>query len=137
MRREVCRGTFKGGAETSRRIMVTALHWDANARRLEIMSSRKMARLLPCVAMLLFAAVVPLLSVTARAQSAAATQAMAAQQQGKFAEAEKDWRAAVAENSQDAVAYANLGFVLAHQNKYGEAVPAYRKAAKLAPGMPG
>src|SRR5580698_302922 len=35
MRREVCRGTFKGGAETSRRIMVTALHWDANARRLE------------------------------------------------------------------------------------------------------
>ena len=62
---------------------------------------------------------------------------MAAQQQGNFAEAEKDWRAAVAENPQDAVAYANLGFVLAHQNKYGEAVPAYRKAANLAPGMPG
>ena len=62
---------------------------------------------------------------------------MAAQQQGNFAEAEKDWRAAVAANPQDAVAYANLGFVLAHQNKYGEAVPAYRKAAKLAPAMPG
>jgi tetratricopeptide (TPR) repeat protein len=35
------------------------------------------------------------------------------------------------------VAYANLGFVLAHQNKYTDAVPAYRKAAKLAPTMPG
>ena len=43
---------------------------------------------------------------------------MAAQQQGNFAEAEKDWRAAVAQNPKDAVAYANLGFVLAHQNKY-------------------
>src|SRR5580704_17296299 len=71
------------------------------------------------------------------AQSPAATQAMAAQQRGDFAEAEKDWRAAVAQNPQDGVAYANLGFVLAHQNKYTDAVPAYRKAAKLAPTMPG
>jgi tetratricopeptide (TPR) repeat protein len=72
-----------------------------------------------------------------RAQSAAATQAMAAQQRGDFAEAENDWRTAVTQNPQDAVAYANLGFVLAHQNKYTDAVPAYRKAAKLAPTMPG
>src|SRR5580693_1814200 len=95
------------------------------SRRSSIQGGWK-AGLIPCfiagfVAALCFAQPV-------RAQSAAATQAMTAQQRGDFAEAEKDWRAAVAQSPQDAVAYANLGFVLAHQNKYTEAVPAYRRA---------
>src|ERR1700761_3845867 len=98
------------------------------------MSSRKLVKLLPCFGMALFAVLV---CESAHAQSAAASQAMAAQQQGDFAEAEKDWRAAVAQNPQDAVAYANLGFVLAHQNKYTEAVPAYRKATQIKPSIPG
>src|SRR5690349_12757048 len=77
-------------------------------------------RVVPCFGAGLLVMFALCLTPAAKAQSAAATQAMAAQQQGNFAEAEKDWQAAVAENPQDGVAYANLGFVLAHQNKYGE-----------------
>ena len=96
--------------------------------------TRTKTALVPCLVVCALAGGVTLFSArTSYAQSAAAAQAMAAQQQGNFAEAEKDWRAAVAQDPRDAVAYANLGFVLAHQNKYAEAVPAYRKAAKLAP----
>src|ERR1700689_1735870 len=94
-------------------------------------------RLLPCLGLCFVVALGLSVPKIAIAQSPAATQAMAAQQRGDFTEAEKDWRAAVAQNPQDAVAYAKLGFVLAHQNKYAEAVPAYRKAANLAPAMPG
>src|SRR5580698_1536141 len=103
------------------------------------LAGARRGRLVPCFGMcLLFVGVFfSCWAEAARAQNAGATQAMAAQQQGDFAEAEKDWRAVVAQNPQDAVAYANLGFVLAHQNKYADAVPAYRKAAKLAPTMPG
>src|SRR5580693_8430696 len=90
--------------------------------------SRRRARSIPCLCAWLLVACCLCSGAPARAQSAEAGQAMAAQQQGNFAEAEKDWRAAVAQNPQDAVAYANLGFVLAHQNKYTEAVPAYRRA---------
>src|ERR1700722_19260027 len=99
--------------------------------------SRRRARFLPCLGACLLAAILSWLAEPLCAHSPAAAQAMAAQQQGNFAEAEKDWHAVVAQNPQDAIAYANLGFVLAHQNKYSEAVPAYRKAARLNPTMPG
>src|ERR1700743_33250 len=98
-------------------------------------NSGRTARLIPCFVLCVVAAVATTLWLAPRvgapraaaAQAfaaaeqrgcAAAAQAMAAQQQGNFAEAEKDWRTAVAQNPQDAVAYANLGFVLAHQEKY-------------------
>src|SRR5262249_11631115 len=99
-------------------------------------SGRRVA-LIPCLGLCLAALLSLGVGGVAVAQSPAAAQAMAAQQRGDFAEAEKDWRAAVAQNPQDAVAYASLALMLARQNKYTEAVPAYRKAAKLAPTMPG
>ena len=61
----------------------------------------------------------------------AATLAMAAEQQGNFAEAEKDWRAVVQQNPRDAAAYASLGVVLARQGKYAEAVDELKVATSL------
>ena len=74
---------------------------------------------------------------SAGAQSREATEAMALDQQGQFAQAEKAWEAVTAQNPRDAGAFASLGLDRARQGKYAEAVTAYRRALALNPQLPG
>src|ERR1700743_1976197 len=78
------------------------------------------ARLIPFLGLCLITALCLCAAEVVVAQSPAATQAMAAQQRGDFAEAEKDWRAAVAGNPEDAVVHTNLVCVLPAQNTHKE-----------------
>ena len=72
------------------------------------------------------------------AQSADLRQsAIALEQQGKLAETEQAWRAFLKTHPSDAEPYAHLGLLEARQDHYKEAVPLYRKALALKPGMPG
>lgn len=71
------------------------------------------------------------------AQPATPSDAIAFEQQGKFAEATLVWRKVTAQNPNDAGAFASLGLDLARQGKYVEAVPAYRKALTLDAKLPG
>ena len=63
--------------------------------------------------------------------------ALAFEQQGNIAESEQAWRAFLKTHSSDAEPYAHLGLLEARQDHYSEAVPLYRKALALQPGMPG
>lgn len=63
--------------------------------------------------------------------------ALALEQQGKLPEAEEAWRGLLKAHPGNAEAYANLGLLEARQERYAEAVPLYRKAMALDPGMPG
>ena len=63
--------------------------------------------------------------------------AIALEQQGNTAAAETEWRAFVKAYPTDAEAYAHLGFLEAHQERYTQAVPLYRKALALNPAIPG
>jgi tetratricopeptide (TPR) repeat protein len=70
-------------------------------------------------------------------QTARPHDAFALEDEGKLAEAEKNWRLVVQQNPRDAAAHASLGLVLSKQGKYAEAVAAYRKALSLNPKLPG
>ena len=63
--------------------------------------------------------------------------AMALEQQGKIAEAEEAWRAFSKTHPADPEPYAHLGLLEARQDRYSEAIPLYRKALRLKPGLPG
>lgn len=63
--------------------------------------------------------------------------AISLEQQGKNAEAEAAWRNVLQSNPHSAEAYAHLGFLKAHEERYTEATPLYRKALALNPAMPG
>lgn len=63
--------------------------------------------------------------------------ALALEQQGKFAESEEAWHAFAKTHPSNPEPYAHLGLLEARQNHYKEAVPLYRKALALKPGMPG
>ena len=63
--------------------------------------------------------------------------ALALEQQGKFAESEEAWHAFLKAHPSDPEPYAHLGLLEARQDHYKEAVPLYRKALALKPGMPG
>lgn len=63
--------------------------------------------------------------------------AVAFEEQGKLAEAEEAWRGFLKAHPGNADAYANLGLLEARQEHYAEAVPLYRKAMALDPGMAG
>ena len=63
--------------------------------------------------------------------------AIAAEQAGQFADAEKWWLAYLKTHSTSAEANAHLGLVEAHQGRYKDAVPYYRRALVLDPKMPG
>src|ERR1700751_1843911 len=80
------------------------------------------------------------LTATALAQSRSPDirqSALALEQQGKFAESEQAWRAFLKTHPSDPEPYAHLGLLEARQDHYKEAVPLYRKALALKPGMPG
>lgn len=64
-------------------------------------------------------------------------QAYALEQQGDIAGAEAAWRQELIAHSRNADAYAHLGLLEARQQHYSQAVPLYRKALALKPGMPG
>ncbi|HEX5873904.1 MAG TPA: tetratricopeptide repeat protein [Pyrinomonadaceae bacterium] len=59
------------------------------------------------------------------------------EQQGKWQEAEQEWRAALALAPTDARAWTNLGVTLNRQDKTAEALEAWRKAISLDPKLPG
>ncbi len=63
--------------------------------------------------------------------------ALALEQQGKFAESEQAWRVFLKTHPSDPEPYAQLGLLEARQEHYREAVPLYRKALALKPGLPG
>jgi tetratricopeptide (TPR) repeat protein len=64
-------------------------------------------------------------------------QAIALEEQGRNAEAEVAWHSVVAAQPDNAEAYAHLGFLEARQEHYAKAIPLYRRALALNPGMPG
>lgn len=63
--------------------------------------------------------------------------AFALEQQGNNAQAEAAWRMVLKMHPSDAEAFAHLGLLEAHQDRYREAVQSYRKALAIAPSMPG
>ena len=63
--------------------------------------------------------------------------ALALEQQGKNAEAEAAWRSYLKAHPSDSELYAHLGLLEARQEHFKEAVPFYRKAMALNPGIPG
>lgn len=63
--------------------------------------------------------------------------AIALEQEGRNAEAEAAWRAVLRVQPANPEVYAHLGFLEARQERYGQAVPLYRKALALNPAMPG
>jgi tetratricopeptide (TPR) repeat protein len=63
--------------------------------------------------------------------------ALVAEQQGKNAEAEADWRAYLKTHPSSGEAYAHLGLLEARQQRYKDAVPLYRKALQIGPDVPG
>src|SRR3712207_3712623 len=59
------------------------------------------------------------------------------EQHGKWNEAGKEWRAALALAPRDARAWTNLGVALNRQEKTAEAFEAWRKAISIDPKLPG
>jgi tetratricopeptide (TPR) repeat protein len=57
------------------------------------------------------------------------------EQQGQFPEAEAAWHAILKTHPSDAESYAQLGLLEAHQQRYKDAIPHYRKALALSPGQ--
>src|SRR5436309_1336410 len=62
---------------------------------------------------------------------------IALEHEGKFAEAAEAWQALIKANPRDAAAFASLGLDLARQQKYAEAINAYKRAVALNPKLPG
>src|ERR1700722_13113343 len=63
--------------------------------------------------------------------------ALALEQQGNYAQSEAAWRAVLKAHPSDPEPYAHLGLLEARQEHFKEAVPLYRKALALKPGVPG
>lgn len=61
--------------------------------------------------------------------------ALTLEQNGQVAEAEAAWRSVLQVHAADAEAYAHLGLLEARQEHYKAAVPLYRRALALNPGM--
>jgi tetratricopeptide (TPR) repeat protein len=64
-------------------------------------------------------------------------EAIAFEQRGQLADAESAWRDVLKARPADAEAYAHLAFLAAHQERYKEAIPLYRKALAINPNLPG
>lgn len=64
-------------------------------------------------------------------------EALAFDQEGKLPEAEEAWRGFLKAHPGNAEGYANLGLLEARQEHYAQAVPLYRRAMALDPGMQG
>src|SRR5579859_7403815 len=78
-----------------------------------------------------------LLPILAFAQSPSPSDAMALEQQQKWAEAAQAWKGVTASNPNDAAAFAAMGVDLSRLQRYSEAAAAYRKALTLNPHLPG
>jgi len=63
--------------------------------------------------------------------------AIALEQQGRTVEAISAWQSIAKKYPGNAEAYAHLGVLLAHEERYQEAIAAYRRASQLQPAMPG
>lgn len=63
--------------------------------------------------------------------------ALTLEQQGKYAEAEAEWRSLLKAQPQNPEPYAQIGLIEARQQHYKEAVPYYRKALAINPAVPG
>src|SRR2546423_3462605 len=62
--------------------------------------------------------------------------AIALEKEGKTTDAEVAWRNLLQLQPGSAEAYAHLGFLESRQEHYAQAIPLYRKALALNPGMP-
>jgi tetratricopeptide (TPR) repeat protein len=96
-------------------------------------------RLLPALRHLALLAILIVAPSFASAQSSNAgpQDAIALEQQGKLAGAERVWLSVIARNPRDAAAYASLGVDYSKEQKYPEAASTYRKALALDPKLPG
>lgn len=75
--------------------------------------------------------------VSGQSQNPSPEPAPSSQQPPDLAAVEKNWRGAVAQNPSDAGAYAMLGLTLSREQKYQDAIAAYKKAIALKPKLPG
>ena len=66
----------------------------------------------------------------------AAQRAMELEKQNKFPEAEESWKIVVKSQPRNALAFAHLGLLEAHQEHYAEAIGYYRKAKAINPQIP-
>jgi tetratricopeptide (TPR) repeat protein len=77
------------------------------------------------------------LTPVAMAQTPPSAEPRHSQPSSELVQAEKNWRLAVQRTPTDANAFATLGFVLSKEEKYQEAISAYKKAVALNPRLPG
>lgn len=87
--------------------------------------------------LLQFTGISLLLASAILAQAPTPSAAQALERSGKLAEAAHVWRGVVANNPQDAAAWASLGVDLSRLRQYQAAAGAYRKALALNPNLPG
>ena len=90
---------------------------------------------LPVAVLVFVAAACGVSQTVAPLQNRAA--AIGLEQQGQLAQAESAWRDVLKTHPSDAEAYAHLALLEAHQEHYKEAIPLYRKALAIDPGLPG
>ncbi len=74
---------------------------------------------------------------SALAQADLRSQALALEQQGQNAEAERVWESIAEAKPNDAESYAHIGLLDARQEHYAAAIANYRAALQIAPAMPG
>lgn len=89
-------------------------------------------RFIPAVCIWLFVALGFLQQIRAQSPS----DALQLQRQGDWSKAETVWRSLIEANPQDDRYWGSLGACLAHQNRYDEAIQAYKRALVLKPGEP-
>jgi tetratricopeptide (TPR) repeat protein len=73
----------------------------------------------------------------ASAQSDLRTEALALEQQGRDADAERIWKSIAAANPKSPEAFAHIGLLESRQENYPAAIESYRKALELGPALPG
>ncbi len=96
-----------------------------------------MKRALQLAATLALTSIFAVAQVSAdKSPSAQRSAALALEQQGKYTEAEIEWKAYLKAYPSNPEPYAHLGLIEARQEHYTEAVPLYRKALALNPNVP-
>jgi tetratricopeptide (TPR) repeat protein len=117
------------------RICRSLLPWGG---KIELVFSvkRVWCQIIACLAVALLARCPDLIGQT-KAAVTLRQMAIALEKEGNGTDAEVAWRNLLKLEPRSAEAYAHLGFLESHQERYRQAIPLYRKALALDPTMPG